>query len=247
MEKITVQFECPNCHIQKKLKKAPEMASGKIICPNCNSVIKIVFNTNADPQTVVSTSLADKPKEIQPPIPSVAAKKETVYGNVDNIISEQIKQDPATSVPLQNKKATTYADVSGITPPDYNSHKRTVVVDELKNQPRLNQNIFVNRLGKRGKKIIEKYQIFDGTITIGRQDPVQVSDIMFDNDPEMSRRSVQLSVIPTYQGVVCRLKVLKATNPVTIGTHVLVTGEEIAVSFNEEILLGKTRIIITDK
>lgn len=231
MDKITVPFECPNCHVQKKLKKAPDMRSGKMKCPNCQTQIRLVFDIDADPQTATASIIQEQgaQEQIAAPLnnPAAGAKKKTVYEEAPSSYSAPAnfpEADHGMQVPPKSK---------------------TVVVGGLRNQPELTQDIFLNRLGKNGKKIVEKYQIYEGVITIGRYDPVVSSDIMFDHDAEMSRQSVQLSVVPTMQGVVCRLKVLKATNPVTIGTHILVTGEEMAVNFGDVITLGRTRIVIS--
>lgn len=248
MDKITVAFECPNCHIVKKIKKAADMQVGKIKCPSCQTPIKLVFDISVEPQTATASIIANPQSQPSPsaaPTPP-ASNKSTTFDKPG--ISDPTANQPAT----QKKNKTIYADeatlgIGQTPPPIYTGKKATVVVDSVKQQkPHLKENVFLNRLAKKGKKIIEKYQIYEGSFTIGRQDPIIESDIMFDNDPEMSRQSVLLSVIPTYQSPVYRLKVLKATNPVVVGTHTLVHGEEVAVQPNEIFILGHTRLMLTN-
>lgn len=247
MDKITVPFECPNCHVQKKLKKLPDMRMGKMECPNCKTMIKLTFDITANPQTATASII--QPKEAAPG--PQKNKKETQYGPSASFNGGQSSgygnsNFQQTPPPFGGSSSESYGRSTGNSSMGGQHNGHTVVVDDVRNQrPGLNMNLFLNRLGKNGKRVVEKYQIYEGTITIGRQDPVVTSDIMYNNDPEMSRQSIQLSVIPTYQGVVCRLRVLKATNPVLVGNHTLVTGEEAAVNIGDTIRLGRTLLTIS--
>lgn len=241
-EKIVVTFECPNCHQQKKLRKAPELRTGKMKCPNCQTPIKLIFDTEAQPQTATASILqtANNPAESKPD-----SKKKTVYG-AQQPIAPPAFHNPDSPQTRQDKGHTSYFNPEQEQNMPQNSGKsKTVMAGDLKNQqPPLQHPLYLNRLGRRNK-IIEKYRIYEGAITIGRQDPIETSDIMFENDPEMSRRSVKLSVLPTWQGTVIRLKVLKATNPVAVANRALVNGEEVAVNINDVIRLGRTILTIT--
>ena len=75
MDKISVSFECPNCHTNKMVRKQPEIKAAKITCPKCGQVVKLVFDVTADPQTAVAT-LMNVAKEPQAPEPQAAKKKE---------------------------------------------------------------------------------------------------------------------------------------------------------------------------
>lgn len=228
MEKIAVSFECPNCHIRKNVRKLPTTPLAKIKCPGCGEELRLDFDINADPQTasvtLLSTSTSGDSEAHTPKQP----RKETVYKEMPPVA-------PGPSVP-----------------PPYNpgpkpaASKGTQLLSNMQ-MPELREPVFVCRLGGRKRnKVEDKYRIGAGAITIGRIDPVSVSDIMFDRDPEMSRRSVELSVIPTQFDTVLKLKVLKATNPVTVGFHTLVEGETMAIHFGEIFTIGRTSLVVTN-
>ena len=111
----------------------------------------------------------------------------------------------------------------------------------------MREDVYICRLGgKKANKVVERYRVGAGALTIGRRDSQIISDIMFEGDVEMSRRSVEIMVIPTMEGTVIKLKVLKSTNPIVVGYRSLVQGEVVAIHFGEIITLGRTAITITN-
>lgn len=238
MEKIAVAFECPNCHMKKNVRKLHDTPMAKIKCPGCGAELKLTFDVNAEPQTVVVELLQQADiKQPEAPQQQVDKKKNTVYQSMPQTpqVANQVATPPVYK-PRVNPQLNGTAPRKGAT--QLLSHAATY---ELRHP------VFVCRIGGRlNNKVVERYSIGKGAITIGRLDPINVSDIMFDKDPEMSRRSVELSVIPTEFSTVLKLKVLKATNPVTVGFHTLVEGETVALKFNEVFKIGSTNILVTD-
>ena len=223
MEKIAVPFECPNCHIRKNVRKLPATPQAKIKCPGCGEELKLVFDVTADPQTATVTLLSGVETPASQP---EAPRKETVY----------------KAMPEGFGQVTPPSDPG----PQPSAAKGTQLLSNM-SMPELRDPVFVCRLGgRRRNKVEDRYRIGAGTVTIGRIDPVTLSDIMFDRDLEMSRRSVELSVIPTEYETVLKLRVLKATNPVTVGFHTLVEGETMAIHFGEVFTIGRTSIVVTN-
>lgn len=238
MEKIAVPFECPNCHIRKNVRKLPATPQAKIKCPGCGEELKLVFDVNADPQTAIVTLLSG----VETPASQLEApRKETVYKAMPEGFGQVTPPSaPGPAVPPP------YNPRPSDPGPQPSAAKGTQLLSNM-SMPELREPVFVCRLGgRRRNKVEDRYRIGAGTVTIGRIDPVTLSDIMFDRDLEMSRRSVELSVIPTEYETVLKLRVLKATNPVTVGFHTLVEGETMAIHFGEVFTIGRTSIVVTN-
>ena len=82
-----------------------------------------------------------------------------------------------------------------------------------------------------------------GSNTIGRRDANQPSDIMFD-DSYMSRKSVDIEVMPelTSTSYTFKLTVLRAANPVFVGSAQLMKGNSIYLNYGDTIKLGNTTL-----
>ena len=247
MDKISVSFECPNCHTNKMVRKQPEIKAAKITCPKCGQVVKLVFDVTADPQTAVAT-LMNVGKEPQAPEPQAVKKKETIYNEIHNSGSEVNEQQYGHNTPLNNPGTIFDGYNQQTPPPPPSSQKKTqMMVNDGNAAPVLREDVYICRLGgKKANKVVERYRVGAGALTIGRRDSQIISDIMFEGDVEMSRRSVEIMVIPTMEGTVIKLKVLKATNPIVVGYRSLVQGEVVAIHFGEIITLGRTAITITN-
>ena len=86
----------------------------------------------------------------------------------------------------------------------------------------------------------KRHELRAGTTVIGRRDLELPSDLMFD-DSTMSRRSVQL-LVDARDGS-CQLKVLSATNPVTVNGVAYPEGSSLYLTFNDTLKLGRTVIV----
>ena len=80
-----------------------------------------------------------------------------------------------------------------------------------------------------------------GTNTIGRADVDEPSEISF-HDDYMSRRSITIDVEkdPNRVGYTFKLTVLRASNPVFVGSSSLLVGNSIYLNFGDVIKLGNT-------
>lgn len=85
-----------------------------------------------------------------------------------------------------------------------------------------------------------EFIIKEGTYIIGRKDDSTPCEIPIANDPTMSRRSVEITGVKLATGYNYRLKVLKATNPVTINDIELSIGAVVALQPGDKFKLGKT-------
>jgi hypothetical protein len=88
------------------------------------------------------------------------------------------------------------------------------------------------------------YQLLTGSNIIGRKDKKIPSDVEFD-DPEMSRRSVRIDVVPDGQGGFSfTLTVMKALNSVTVNDRQVGLSESIELKHNDVIVMGKTSMTL---
>lgn len=86
-----------------------------------------------------------------------------------------------------------------------------------------------------------RYRLYTGTTIVGRKDPKTPSDIQFD-DPEMSRRSVQLDVEMQNGMITVSMTVLKDLNPVLVNGHRLPQGKSVHLINGTKIKLGQTEL-----
>lgn len=98
--------------------------------------------------------------------------------------------------------------------------------------------------GLMGKWSTKVFPLHIGMNTIGRKDDELPSDICFDHDDSMSRRSVSIEVIQKDEkGFLFKMKVLRAANPVLHNEKPLVEGEVIYLNYGDTIVLGRTKLI----
>lgn len=87
----------------------------------------------------------------------------------------------------------------------------------------------------------QKYQLFEGTTTIGRYDEIDISDIMIRGDETMSRKSAAI-IIEEEDGIYdYKLRVLNATNKVTVNNQRIKEGSETYLDFGDIIILGNSK------
>ena len=104
--------------------------------------------------------------------------------------------------------------------------------------------VFTNYILQRGGGFFSKsvrFRLFTGTTIVGRKDSKTPSDIQFD-DPEMSRRSVQLDV-EMHNGVTTViLTVLKDLNPVLVNGIRVPQGDSVRLISETRIKMGQTEL-----
>ena len=80
----------------------------------------------------------------------------------------------------------------------------------------------------------------DGKQVIGRRDVDVIPDIAIDDDPYISRRSVEIDVQLTKTGYKFVVNVLKSTNPVLHNKRVMTQGFPEYLNFGDTLQIGKT-------
>lgn len=97
------------------------------------------------------------------------------------------------------------------------------------------------------KNILQKNkaELKPGANTVGRNDPMELSDINID-DNTVSRRSLLIEVErdDNQSGYRYRLTVVKATNPVTVNSKRLEPGNCIYLNFGDTIKVGNTTLTL---
>lgn len=86
-----------------------------------------------------------------------------------------------------------------------------------------------------------------GVTIIGRTDATAISDINVPGDSAMSRRSAQIEIVNQPSGAVFFFKVRKAANPVYVNDRELAPGEAVELNFGDRIVMGRTKMLFTDK
>lgn len=86
----------------------------------------------------------------------------------------------------------------------------------------------------------KKYLLQQGQTFIGRKDRQKPSDVEFD-DPEMSRQSVRIDIVPDEKGGLAYMFcVLKSLNPVMVNGKAIDQGLTIKLYNGDNITMGKT-------
>jgi len=85
------------------------------------------------------------------------------------------------------------------------------------------------------------FQLSEGNTIVGRYDEEEPSDISVTGDDTVSRRSVAVIIKPCCSGLDCKLRVLNATNRVTVNGKVILVGGETPLNYGDVIKLGRTK------
>lgn len=226
--RIIIDVICPYCHSKLTMRKKVEVPSMTLNCPNssCGKVLHILFDTSKDPQTYEVVDNAD--------VKVRKKKDETVY------VKDVNKGCEAETG--EGKKKTVYAK-------DKHKTSRSVYNDmddddeeELKpkKRHRLREHIYLTHITWFGLKN-QRFQLYEGTTTIGRYDEDDISDIMIRGDETMSRKSAAI-IIEEEDGVFdYKLKVLNATNKVKVNDQRVKEGTEVYLDFGDIIMLGNSK------
>lgn len=108
----------------------------------------------------------------------------------------------------------------------------------------------IARLMQKKKYFFNKDKYFSlhlGPNTIGMYDPASPSDIMIEGDYTISHRSITITVEVAGCAYKYLLTVNKASNPVRLAGKALPVGTSIYIQPRQEILLGKTRLCLTNE
>lgn len=221
--KVIVEVTCPYCHSKIMMKKKVGLSSMTIKCPqnDCGKELNIIFDTNKNPQTY---KFIYKSKD--------RGKKKTIYKNQSD--KEENEFD------IQRGK-TIYGKDKHKTPNHhYNDLDEEDEVVTPKKHHRLRDRIYLTHIMWFGLRN-QKYQLFEGTTTIGRYDEIDISDIMIRGDETMSRKSAAI-IIEEEDGIYdYKLRVLNATNKVTVNNQRIKEGSETYLDFGDIIILGNSK------
>lgn len=226
--KVIIEVVCPHCHSKLMMKKKPEVTSKILKCPGngCGKELHIVFDVTKDPQTyqIIEEEKEDNNKK----------KGNTVYKKSDNSENEF---DLGTE-----KKKTVYGKDKHKTP--HNVYNDMDEDDEEEIKPkkkhRLRERIYLTHITWFGLRN-QRFQLYEGTTTIGRYDEDDTSDIMIRGDETMSRKSVAI-IIEEEDGIFdYKLKVLNATNKVKVNDQRVKEGSVVYLDFGDIIMLGNSK------
>ncbi len=226
--KVIIEVVCPNCGCKIMMKKKVEVTAKTLICPNksCGKELKIKFDITKEPQTY--KFVADGKESDIPP------KNKTVYKKKSDF-EEDIYDGT-------QKKKTIYGKKDKHKTPHNIYNDIDDDEDDItpKKRHRLRERIFLTHITWFGLKN-QKYQLYEGSTTVGRYDEDTPSDISIKGDETMSRRSIAI-IIEEEDGIFdFKLKVLNATNKVKVNDQRIKEGAEVYLDFGDIIMLGNSK------
>lgn len=217
------QVKCPHCGITKKLKLKGVDAIGDAPA----------HNAEAKPQ-------APDQNGNQPPAAPDNSAKAPIRLNEDFLVGEMYKVKcphcNRQEMGLKNPKAGRINFACPYCHGKLVAEFRSPTVP-IAPAPLANGKLVLLKKGWLNKT----YPLPVGKHTIGRYDNNEKSEIMVANDSSMSRRSVEIDVSNTGNGLRFKMTVLKATNPVLHNNQALTAGEAVSLNFGDSIILGKTK------
>ena len=226
--KVIVEVVCPYCQSKVMLKKNADLSLLTFNCPgkDCGKKLRVVFDITKDPQTYeVIDDISDKSKK---------KKEDTVYvkrcGNEEDVDIASQKNKTSYGKNKHNTSRNIYNDL-------YDDEVEEI---QPKKHHRLRELIYLTHITWFGLKN-ERFQLHEGTTTIGRYDEDDTSDIMIRGDDTMSRKSVAI-IIEEEDGVFeYKLKVLNALNKVKVNDQRVKEGSVMYLDFGDIIMLGNSK------
>lgn len=231
--KVTVEVTCPNCHSVLRLTKKAELVTKNIKCPgkDCGIELHIVFDVTKDPQTY---QLVDE-EQVHPKVKEKKTiyKKDTDFENGDQYTAGH-HQEGGYGQDKHKTPHKTYDDFDD----DFDDDDDNEYVPRKKH--RLRERIYLTHITWFGLRN-QRYQLHEGTTTIGRFDEDDTSDIMIRGDETMSRRSVAI-IIEEEDGIFdYKLKVMNATNKVRVNDQSVKVGDVVYLDMGDIIMLGNSK------
>ena len=227
--KIIIDIICIHCGNKVQLQKKRSQEQCKFVCPACKHKLHILFNTTIEPQTYSFFSVSpqehkDDSKKDENPNNQAAEnkgqnidKKKTIY-----------KKDKS--------KPHLFDNIPG------ESEDKPIA----KNRPTLKDTIYLTRKKMFGF-VVERYQLSEGRTIIGREDDEEPSDISLSGDDTISRRSISIDIVADEFGFDYIMKVLNASNPVSVNGKQIYIGEKVYLDFGDIITIGKTNLKFDNK
>lgn len=261
--KVIIDLVCIYCGSTLQIRKKRGKERCTLNCPCCNHELRVLFNISTDPQ-VYSFLPAEKKAED-------TAEKAGDDENSKDAGEEEEPRRPADKFKTVHKKKHKRARYyDGYTPgesdeDDEEENERRGYDDEddddddfEKRRPRKKKpspekprqgrrvNLYITRKKLFGL-IAERYQLCEGKTVIGRDDADQPSDINIAGDETISRRSVEINVIPDSYGYDYTLKVLSASNPVRVNGKRIERGQKVYIQLGDTITVGHTTLKFDEK
>ena len=216
---------CPRCN--EEVRIWPTQAGEQtFMCKRCNASFTVRVDAEA------TTFLVKKKKPTGTAvIDSAGAVGVAAAGAAGILAVQHEEQKPARGVLLMSDE-----------PDDNNDVDNRTVISQHPNDIGSSQQESTGSLQWGGFFSRKHYQLHVGSNVIGRKDKKNPSDVEFD-DPEMSRRSAKVEVIPNEQGEYSFIfTLIKSLNAVKVNDKQLNPGEEILLKHNDVIVMGKTTI-----
>ena len=236
MSATILSYPCPSCGQTVKVKAPAVSAAYKIACPHCHhkANIKLPGMDRLGPKLAAQKAKAPLPPTAQMEV-KAAGEIPPTPGTPTPPPAPRPAPAPAPApAPVAPPPAPAPAPVAP--PPSPSAPAKTNIM------PGVGARKGAGKLERLGKFFNDSYPLNMGIVTIGRYDEDCPSDIAIKGDQHMSRRSVQIEVaFDNVQGFTYRLRVLSATNPVTLNGQNVCVGADAFLNFGDIIGLGVTK------
>ena len=227
---LKTSFICPKCNkpIAATLTSVGEQA---VTCKDC---VTKVFITAYDPEEEKRIRQEEEKKKQR--AEALRREREEALRQEEALRRIREEEEEPQKQPVHDDEVLVYTPEPITEQPNDDDSNETVVA-----QPKPKR-ILTNYALQHGGGFLKqglRYRLYTGTTIVGRRDAKTPSDIQFD-DPEMSRRSVQLDVEMQNGMMTVSLTVLKDLNPVLINGHRLPQGMSVRLINGTKIKLGQT-------
>ena len=184
------------------------------ICPECNNEVRIC--------------------------PSEAGEHTFTCDSCNTRFTVRVDAEADTFLPSKRPKPARGMLITPVIVSEVSEGEKTVISNSQPVTPTVRESAGFLQWG--GMFSRKKYTLHEGANIIGRKDKRTPSDLEIE-DPEMSRRSVRIDVIPESNGnLVYTLTILKSLNPIKINGKAMDEGISLKLRNNDTIVMGKTTL-----
>ncbi len=212
---------CPKCGLSM-FKKVQNEGFHKHICPACKTIVG--FKSIATKIDAPKKSMGEVTLNAQKNEASASQKADTLKSNKEETLTKDIQEDNSNQVtPISEQQ----------------SENKETKESQIPHTHKFEVGLASGELSWGSFFSSKHFQLGENTITIGRKDKDEPSDVSLD-DSYVSRRSAKIEPIIDKKGFLYKFTVLRASNPIFINNHEVKLGSSFFLNFGDTIKMGKT-------
>lgn len=243
-----ISITCPNkdCRNSFKMYRPEKPGLVRVTCPQCKQAFQVKVGAPPPPAGVSSDNSQAMPRHITLPsntedvykfmCPHCSSQGMAVKGSGKNLVKTGCPKCKGRVDVIIDRNQQSTELVGGDDEDDFSDP-----AEEAPSKAAIR--VFTKRRFLPDAKT--DYPLKKGVYIIGRDDPDNPPEIPIAGDSTVSRRSVQVEVVEDHGNgeTLYPLTVLKATNPVSLNGKRLREGDNVFLSFNDRLTMGKTEIV----